>query len=150
MEFKGEFSLPTKPEVAYGYLINPNFIVKYLSDAENTEIVDENNFNTTVKAGIGFIKGKVAFKFNYEEKKENTYARIVGKGSGVGSKIGLIIEFNLSDASGTTQVTWKADATFSGTISSVASSILPSVIRKNTDKFINFFTEGMKKELESL
>lgn len=150
MEFKGEFDLPTKPAVAYSYLVNPNFILKYLSDAENNEVVDDNNFNTTVKAGIGFIKGKVAFKFNYQEKKEPTYARIVGNGSGVGSKIGLVIEFNISEDSDKTKVSWKANANFSGTISSVASSILPSVIRKNTDKFIGSFTDGIKNELENL
>lgn len=147
MEFKGEFVLPTTPEVAYKYLVDPNFIVKYLKDAENTSIVDEDNFSTTVKAGIGFIKGKVAFKFAYKEKEAPSYAKIVGNGSGVGSKIGLSIEFHMSESSDSTTVNWKADANFSGRIAAVAGSILPSVIKKNTNEFILSFTDGMKKEL---
>lgn len=147
MDFNGDFKIKASPETAYSYLVDPSFITKYLADATDIEISDENNFGATVKAGIGFIKGKIAFKFSYDEKKKPSYAKISGNGSGIGSRIRLTIEFDLSNTSGETEVKWKADANFSGKISSIASSILPSAIRKNTDSFIKSITDGIQQEL---
>ncbi len=149
MDIEGSFVLQGSPERVYGYLVDPGFIGDHLADVENVEVIDNDNFNVRAKVGIGFMKGKVDFKFHFDEKVAPKSGKLVGNGTGLGSKVDVTILFTLADGGESTTIGWKSHASLSGKIASIAGGALQSVVKKNTQRFIESIKQGIDAELSA-
>ena len=107
------------------------------------EVIDEDRFKGTVKAGVGFIRG--TFTWNATIKgRTPPHSEIAAHGSGMGSAFDIVSTLDLAEADGTTRVRWTADVRMSGTIASVGARFLQGTIDKKT----NAFFENVRKKLE--
>jgi len=147
LELKGSFDLKAKKEDIYKFFLDPNRIAKCLPDLQELKVKDSDNFDAKFKVGIAHIKGTVSFNFTIAEKIENQGAKLVGKGSGVGSVIDLTIVFNLEDLpDGITRVNWEADLKIGGMLAGIGSRLLSPITKKNTEQLI----KNIKKEIGEL
>ncbi|MEM4310768.1 MAG: carbon monoxide dehydrogenase subunit G [Nitrososphaerales archaeon] len=143
MKINGSLELKRNREEVYRFFLDPNRLAKCLPDLQELKVKDENNFDTKFKVGLAHIKGTVSVSFNIAEKVENEKAKLVGRGSGVGSVMDLTIFFKLSDFNGGTKVDWEADVKVGGMLAGIGSRLMSPVVKKNTKLLI----ESIKREL---
>ena len=145
MKFGGEFSISAEPERVFSLITDPNFVCTKLPDVESYNIVDENNIQLKLKVGVGFIKGTMNFNFRIESKEPPLKASVVGKGSGVGSIVDILFEFNLTRLDPGTKVAWAASADMHGKIATIAGGMISPAVKKNAGRFIEAIKEAIEK-----
>ena len=61
MEFKGDVAIQAPREKVYAFLTDPNQVTQCAPGLQSVEIIDDDHFKCTVKAGVGMIKGTFNF-----------------------------------------------------------------------------------------
>ncbi len=90
------------------------------------------------------IRGTVDLKFSIEDKKESSHAKLVGDGSGVGSKIHIESVFDLVPKESGTEISWSADADLQGVVSGIGGNMLKS----QSEKMVSQLFGNIKRKLE--
>ena len=79
--FAGEFTVPGATQEVYELLMDPHRLAKCLPDLKRYEVQDQNHFSVTLRVGLGRVRGPMTMKLEIVEKRENSYARMTGKGT---------------------------------------------------------------------
>jgi carbon monoxide dehydrogenase subunit G len=146
LHYEGSFEVPASKEKVFEFLSDPKKVGTIIPDLESIEVIDENNFNVKAKVGISFIKGSMSLKFSVVEKRPPTYAKLKGKGTGLGSSVDLETSFTLEDRQGGgTLVRWAADANIGGLIAGIGSRLLDSA----AEKYIGQVIAGLQEKLRA-
>jgi carbon monoxide dehydrogenase subunit G len=140
----GKFAIQAPPEKVFSSLSNPEFMVSCIPDLQSHSIIDENHFNAKVKVGIGLVRGSVEMKFSMAEKDPPKRARLVGDGSGAGSRMHIESLFDLSPENNGTLMTWSADADLSGLMAGIGGPVL----KNQSEKQVNQIFANIKSKLE--
>jgi carbon monoxide dehydrogenase subunit G len=122
-------------------------MVTVMPDLESSKIIDQSNFEAKIKVGISIVRGTVDMRFSLVDQTPNSHAKLVGDGSGAGSKMRIESTFDLSsEEKGNTAVSWSADANVSGVISGIGGSMLKS----QSEKMVSQIIANIKKKLEPI
>ena len=140
----GSLEIKASPEKTYSSLCTPEFMVTTIPDLQSHKIIDENTFEAKAKVGFSIVRGTVDLKFFLSDKTPNAHAKLVGDGSGVGSKIHIDSVFDLSPSPNGTVMKWFAEADLSG----VASGIGGNMLKSQSEKMVSQIFENIKKKLE--
>ena len=144
MKFEGTFTVKTDVKTVWNFLMDPNAIAHCLPDLQEMQVIDENRFNATIKAGVGFIKGIFKFQFSIADRNPPIHAKLIGHGTGTGSVIDMDTIFDLQEENGSTTMKWAADAKIGGMIAGVGSRLIESASAKT----IKDLFDAIRKELE--
>lgn len=137
MKLNGEFTVPGSPQDVFDFFTTPERIIRCLPDLQKHEVHDRDHFTVTVKVGISHMKGPMTTKLEVVEKHPPRYARLVGKGSGLGSTVNTETAFTLEDTGGgQTRVKWEGEAKIGGRVAAIAGGLMEPVARANTERFI--------------
>lgn len=102
-----------------------------MPDLQKLDVKSDNEFTVVVRAGIAFIKGDFTLNFRIAEKNPPNHAKLVARGSGMGSAIDLQTIMDLTDEGERgTMLKWEANATVGGRIASVGQRLLNSQAEK--------------------
>jgi carbon monoxide dehydrogenase subunit G len=146
LHYEGDFEVPASKEKVFDFLTDPKRVGTLIPDVESIEVIDENNFNVKAKVGISFIKGTISFRLKVVEKEPPTYAKLVGKGTGLSSYVDVETSFSLEDKQGRgTVVKWAVDANIGGLIAGVGSRLLGST----AEKVIKQVIAGLQEKLRA-
>jgi carbon monoxide dehydrogenase subunit G len=131
LHFEGTYSIGAPKDKVFDLLTDPNQISKCMPDLQKLEVKSKDEFMVVVRAGVAFIKGDFKLNFNVAERVPPTHAKLVARGSGMGSAIDLQATMDLKDegASGT-NMKWSAEAMVGGRIASVGQRLLNSQAEK--------------------
>jgi uncharacterized protein len=140
----GKFSIKAPPDKVFASLSNPEFMVSCIPDLQSHTIIDQDHFNAKVRVGIGIVRGSVEIKFTLADKTPPNRARLVGDGSGAGSKMHLESLLQLSAEDGGTLISWNADADLSGLMAGIGGPVLKS----QSEKQVNEIFANIKTKLE--
>lgn len=140
----GSVEINAPVEKTYGSLCSPEFMVTTIPDVISHRVVDENTFEAKAKVGFSLVRGAVDMKFFLADKKENSYAKLVGDGSGVGSKIHIESAFDLQPHEKGTLMVWSAEVDLGGVVSGIGGSMLKS----QSEKMVTQIFQNIKKKLE--
>jgi len=125
LHFDGTFSIRAPRKDVFDVLIDPKQISKCMPDLQKEE------FTAVVRAGVSFIKGDFTLNFRLVESDPPTHAKLVARGSGIGSAVDLETIIDLSDSGdGGTLMKWQAEAKVGGRIASVGQRLLSSQAEK--------------------
>ncbi len=131
MHFDGTYSIKAPKREVFDLLTDPRQISKCMPDLQKLEVKSEDEFTVVVRAGVAFIKGEFTLNFKIAEKNPSTHAKLVARGSGMGSVIDLQTIMDLSDeGKAGTILKWQANATVGGRIASVGQRLLDSQAEK--------------------
>ena len=144
MKFEGTFTVKATKETVWKFLMDPNAIARCLPDLQEMQVIDEDRFNATIKAGVGFIKGIFKFQFSIADRNPPIHAKLIGHGTGTGSVIDMETVFDLQEENGGTSMKWVADAKVGGMIAGVGSRLMESASAKT----IKDLFDSIRKELE--
>lgn len=145
MELQGTFTVRAPRERVWSFFVNPNELSACINDPHSFEVVDENNFKGSIKAGIAFIRGTFTGWASIVERVAPERARVKAHGSGMGNAVDVDSSVELSESGGVTTARWKADVTLSGTLASIGARLLRGTIDKKTNEFF----EAARKRIES-
>lgn len=143
-----EFTIDQPIDLVWKSLSDPEDIVVCVPGAAITEKVDENNYKGEVVTKFGPIKAKYSGDIGIQELDEENY-KMVLKGRGLDSKgkgsADMIMNGNLSEVDGSTNVKFSMDITIVGMLAQFGSRLINDV----SDQLLNQFVDNFKKKLES-
>jgi carbon monoxide dehydrogenase subunit G len=141
----GKLNIRSPLEKTYAALTNPEFMATCIPDMQSYDVLDSEHFNAKVRVGIGIVRGVVDMKFELREKVPSTHAKLVGDGSGAGSKMHIDSVFDLSTIETSTDMTWAADADLSGLMAGIGGPIL----KGQSEKQVARIFQNVRSKLES-
>jgi len=144
MRYEGTFTVRTPQERAWAFFLDPKQLSTCIDDPHTIEVIDQDRFKGTVKAGVGFIRGTFTWNATIKDRSP-PHAEIAMHGSGMGSAFDIVSSLDLTEANGLTTVRWTADVQMSGTVASMGARLLQGTIDKKTNRFF----ENARKLLES-
>lgn len=132
MDFKGDVSIEAPREKVYAFLTDPNQVTQCAPGLQSVEIIDENKFKCTVKAGVGMIRGTFNFDIEFQKREEPSHATIVASGKMPGSAVSMTSTMDLTDEGDGTLMLWASDVKVSGTIAGVGARLMGGVADRMT------------------
>jgi carbon monoxide dehydrogenase subunit G len=135
--FAGEFTVPCTTQEIYELLMDPHRVAKCVPDLKHYEIHDQSHFSVTVRVGMGRVRGPITMQLEFVEKRENSYARLTGKGTLLKSRVNIDGNFTLSAAAeGATLVKWAGDAKLGTYLTQVAGGLIDKLITASIEQFV--------------
>lgn len=137
MQMNGSFVVNKDKASAISKISTAKDLLEFVPDVVDSEVVDDNNLIATVKAGIGFIKGKFKTKMALEHSAPDQM-KITGSGSGSNSSMNFTVIVDFSDAEAGTNVAYDATVNIAGTAATMGQRIIERAAS-------NYVTKIMKK-----
>jgi len=144
MHFEGTFTVKAPREKVFEFLLDPNKVSSCLPDLQRLDIKNQDEYTAVVRAGISFIKGEFTMNFKVMEKQPPSHAKLVARGSGIGSTVDLETVMDLTESSGSTTMKWSAEAKVGGRIASVGQRLISG----QAEKIIRQLFDCIKSKLE--
>ena len=146
MHFEGTFEVPAPKDRVFDLLLNPHEISGWMPDFQKLDVKSPDEFTVLVRAGVSFIKGDFTMNFRIVEKKTPTHAKLVARGSGMGSVVDLETLINLSDSeNGGTAMKWEAEAKIGGRLASVGQRLISG----QAEKIVKQLFECLRAKIEA-
>ncbi|MDG6956936.1 MAG: carbon monoxide dehydrogenase subunit G, partial [Nitrososphaerota archaeon] len=129
--FDGTVDAMAPAAQVYAALIDPNQLSACIPGFQRAEVKSPREFTVLVKAGVSFIRGDFTIKFDLVEARAPTHAKLVGRGSGMGSVVDIEATMDISEAAGGGSSTrWYAEAKVGGKIASLGQRLLEGQAEK--------------------
>ncbi len=141
----GKVKINAPRDNIFASLSNPEFMATCIPDLQSFSVADQDHFSAKIRVGIGMIRGTIEMRFSIEEKKPISHARLVGEGSGAGSKMRIDSVFDLLPAGDSTEMIWAADADLSGLIAGIGGPVL----KGQSEKQVNQIFQNVRSKLEN-
>ena len=146
MHFEGTFSVKAPREKVFDFLLDPEALSECLPDLQKLEVKSADEYKAVVRAGVSFVKGDFALNFRVPEKDRPSHAKLVANGTGIGSTVDLEAVMDLAeDDSGTTSMSWRAEARIGGRIASVGQRLIGG----QAEKIVHNLFGSIQAKLES-
>lgn len=130
MHFEGTSDIKAEPARLFGTLLDPNRLSGCMPGLQKIEVKSQDEFTVVVRAGISFIKGDFTIRFNVVEKREPSHAKLVGRGTGMGSALDIEATMDIAHKDGGSSMKWAADAKVAGKIASLGQRLLEAQAEK--------------------
>jgi len=120
-------------------------MISTIPDLQSSKILDKDHFEAKIKVGISVVRGTVDMKFEIRDKTGGNHAKLIGDGSGAGSKMHIESVLDLSPDGSGTKMGWSADADLGGLMAGIGSQIL----KGQSEKQVAQIFANIKAKLES-
>ena len=130
MHFEGMSDIRAEPERLFGALLDPRQLSGCMPGLEKIETKSQEEFTVVVRAGVSFIKGDFTIRFNVAEKRAPSHAKLVGRGTGMGSALDIEATMDIAPKAGGSTMKWAADAKVAGKIASLGQRVLEGQAEK--------------------
>jgi carbon monoxide dehydrogenase subunit G len=141
----GNIAINSPLDKVYSSLTDPNFMVTCIPDLQSHEVLDHENFKARIRVGIALVRGTVNMKLRLEDTRPPSHAKLVGDGSGAGSRMHIESVFDLKANGDITDMTWTAESDLSGLIAGIGGSVL----KGQSEKQVSQIFSNIKSKLES-
>ncbi len=145
MHFEGEFSVEASRAKVFAFLTDPKRISACMPDLQSLEVKSPDDFTAVIKAGVSFIKGDFKMHFTTAEKRPPEHAKLLARGSGMGSTIDLESTLDLAESDGKTKMKWVAEAAVGGRIASVGQRLLSGQAEKTIKQLFGCLEAQLEK-----
>lgn len=135
MKIEGTHELHAPRERVYKLLTDPDVLKRCIPGCERLEQTAENTFSTTMKAGVGSIKGIFNGTVRLEDLRMPDHFRLVVDGKGTPGFLKGTGDLDLEDGSESTIVRYSGDVQLGGTIASVGQRMIQASARMMATQF---------------
>jgi len=126
-------------------MLDPKRLASCMPDLQELDVKSSDEFTVVVRTGVSFIKGDFIMNFKVAERIPSNHARLVARGSGMGSAIDLETSIDLSEFQGGTDIKWQAEARIGGRIASVGQRLISG----QAEKIVKQLFDCLGSKLES-
>ena len=133
MEFNGEETIKAPRQDVWNFLLDPEQATQCAPGLQSIDVIDEDHFKCTVRAGVGMIRGNFNFDVKWTEKNEPNHAEMTANGNAAGSAVQMHSVLDLSDVEdGATLMKWTANVRVSGKLAGVGGRLMNPVADRMT------------------
>jgi carbon monoxide dehydrogenase subunit G len=135
MKIEGTQELRAKRERVFQALVDPAVLQRCIPGCERLEKTGENSYSTTLRAGVGSIKGVFTGNVRLEDVRPPTHYRIIIDGKGQPGFLKGSGDLDLEERDGMTVVNYKGEAQVGGTIAGVGQRMIQGAARMMATQF---------------
>jgi uncharacterized protein len=135
MKIEGKQELRAKRERVYQALIDPAVLQRCIPGCERLEKTGEDTYSTTMRAGVGSIKGVFTGNVKLEDMRPPTHYRIVVDGKGQPGFLKGSGDLDLEEVDGGTVVNYQGEAQVGGTIAGVGQRMIQGAAKMMATQF---------------
>jgi len=135
VKLEGIHELEATRERVYQSLINAEVLQRCIPGCERLEPTGDNTFATTIRAGVGSIKGVFAGTVRLEDLREPEHFRIVVDGKGAPGFLKGSGDLDLQQDGAVTKVKYAGDVQVGGTIASVGQRMIQGTAKMMAAQF---------------
>ncbi|MEK6323435.1 MAG: carbon monoxide dehydrogenase subunit G [Acidobacteriota bacterium] len=146
MKVEGTHELQASAERVYQALIDPAVLQRCIPGCERLEKTGENAYSTTLRAGVGSIKGVFTGNVRLEDMNPPKHFRMVVDGKGQPGFLKGAGDLDLEDQNGATIVSYKGEVQVGGTIAGVGQRMLQGAVKMMTSQFFTAIEAEAKTE----
>ena len=147
MKIEGTQELHAKRERVFQALTDPAVLQRCIPGCERLEKTGENSYSTTLRAGVGSIKGVFTGNVRLEDVRPPEHYRIAVDGKGQPGFLKGSGDLDLEERDQMTVVTYKGDVQVGGTIASVGQRMIQGAARMMATQFFTAIEAEAKAEL---
>ncbi|HKS39036.1 MAG TPA: carbon monoxide dehydrogenase subunit G [Blastocatellia bacterium] len=148
MKIEGTQELHAKRERVFQALTDPAVLQRCIPGCERLEKTGENSYSTTLRAGVGSIKGVFTGNVRLEDVRSPEHYRIVVDGKGQPGFLKGSGDIDLEERDQITVVTYKGDVQVGGTIASVGQRMIQGAARMMATQFFTAIEAEAKVEAD--
>lgn len=148
MEFSGEERIKAPRSEVWAFVTDPEKIAQCAPGLEDggLQIVDEDHFKVTVRAGVGFIRSVFEFDCEWVTRDEPNQAVIKADGDAPGSSVTMTATMDLKDdEDGGTVMNWSTNAQISGRLAGVGGRLINPVADRMTSQVFDCVREKLEE-----
>lgn len=146
MKIEGTHEILAKRERVFQALTDPAVLQRCIPGCERLEKTGENSYSTTLRAGVGSIKGVFTGNVRIEDIRPPEHYRIVVDGKGQPGFLKGSGDIDLEERDQITVVTYKGDVQVGGTIASVGQRMIQGAARMMATQFFTAIEAEAKTE----
>jgi carbon monoxide dehydrogenase subunit G len=146
MKIEGKHELRAKRERVFHALVDPEVLKRCIPGCEKLELSGPNAYTTTLKTGVGSIKGVFNGNVRLEDVREPEHYRIVIDGKGQPGFIKGAGDLELDEQEGETIVTYSGDVQVGGTIAGVGQRMIQGAAKMMASQFFTAIEVEAKVE----
>ena len=135
MKIEGTHLLNARRERVYQSLIDPEVLQRCIPGCEKLELTSENAYATTIRTGVGAIKGVFTAKVRLEDMRPPEHYRIVVEGKGAPGFMKGSGNLDLEEQGEGTQIKYTGDLQLGGTIASVGQRMIQGTAKMMASQF---------------
>src|SRR5215211_9533750 len=135
MKIEGKQELRAKRERVYEVLVDPAVLQRCIPGCERLEKTGENTYSTTLRAGVGSIKGVFTGNVRLEDVRPPEHIRIVVDGKGQPGFLKGSGDLDLEQIGDGTKVNYVGDVQVGGTIASVGQRMIQGTAKMMATQF---------------
>jgi carbon monoxide dehydrogenase subunit G len=135
MKIEGTHEVHASPERVYATLIDPVVLQRCIPGCERLEKTGENAYSTTLRAGVGSIKGLFTGNVRLEDMQPPRHFRMIVDGKGQPGFLKGAGDLDFEERNGVTIVSYKGDVQVGGTIASVGQRMLQGAMKMMATQF---------------
>lgn len=135
MKIEGTHQLNAPRARVFQCLIEPEVLKRCIPGCERLEATAENQYATTIRAGVGTIKGVFNGTVRLEDVRPPEHYRIVVEAKGSPGFLKGSGDLDLEEANGTTQIKYQGDLQVGGTIASVGQRMIQGTAKMMASQF---------------
>ena len=135
MKIEGTYELQAPRERVFHVLTDPVVLQRCIPGCERLEKTAENTYATTMRAGVGSIKGVFNGTVRLEDMRPPSHYRIVVDGKGQPGFVKGSGDLDLEERDGATAVTYSGDVNVGGTIASAGQRMIEGSAKLMASQF---------------
>jgi len=137
MKLEGTHQLHASRERVYQSLIDPEVLKRCIPGCEQLEKSGENIYTTTIRAGVGSIKGVFKGNVKLEDMRPPEHYRIVVDGKGAPGFMKGSGDLDLEQQGETTVIKYRGEIQVGGTIASVGQRMIQGTAKLMASQFFS-------------
>ena len=146
MKIEGTHELNASPQRVYETLIDPAVLQRCIPGCERLEKTGENSYSTTLRAGVGSIKGIFTGNIRLEEMQPPQHFRMIVEGKGQPGFLKGAGDLNIEARDGVTAVIYQGDVQVGGTIAGVGQRMIQGAAKMMATQFFTAIEAEAKTE----
>jgi carbon monoxide dehydrogenase subunit G len=146
MKIEGTHELRASAERVYETLIDPAVLQRCIPGCERLEKTGENAYSTTLRAGVGSIKGIFTGNVRLEQMQPPRRFRMIVEGKGQPGFLKGAGDLEIETREGLTTVSYKGEVQVGGTIASVGQRMLQGAVKMMSTQFFTAIEAEAKTE----
>jgi carbon monoxide dehydrogenase subunit G len=146
MMIEGTHELSATRERVFQKLVDPEVLERCIPGCERLELTGENTYATTMKAGVGSIKGVFTGSVRLEEITPPEHFRMLVDGKGQPGFLKGTGSIDLSEKDGGTLITFTGDVNVGGTLASVGQRMIQGSAKMMATQFFTAIEAEAKAE----
>lgn len=146
MKIEGTQEIQASPQRVFEALIDPAVLKRCIPGCESLEKTGENSYSTTLRAGVGAIKGRFTGTVRLEDLREPRHFRLIVEGKGQPGFLKGDGELDVASQNGVTVITFAGEAQVGGTIASAGQRMLQGAVKMTATQFFTAIEAEAKTE----